>query len=104
MYNLLANVPILYPLETPGNQNTSNVFRVKKMGTMSRKDLIKFIIATWCPAQKIWFLLACCFMRLSGGGGDGGSNELKNHFKEGDINEKLIDKMVQVSEKHCSFD
>ena len=38
------------------------------MGIMVRKGLIKFIIAREGPAQKISFLLACCFMRPSGGG------------------------------------
>ena len=30
-------------------------------------------------------------------------NQFKTHFKEGDINEELIDKMVELSGKYCSF-
>ena len=45
MNPFLVNVPILYPLETPGNQKASSVFRGYKMGIMARKGLIKFIIA-----------------------------------------------------------
>ena len=37
------------------------------MGIMARKGLTKFMIARLGPPQKI-FLLACCFMRLSGEG------------------------------------
>ena len=40
------------------------------MGITARKSLIKFIIAREGPAQKISFFIACCFMTLSGGGGD----------------------------------
>ena len=40
------------------------------MGITARKSLIKFIIAREGPAPKISFLLACCFMRPSGEGGD----------------------------------
>ena len=40
------------------------------MGIMSRKDLIKFIIAREGPAHNISFSLACCFMRPNGGGGE----------------------------------
>ena len=37
---------------------------------MARKGLIKFIIARERPAQKISFLLACCFMRPNEGEGE----------------------------------
>ena len=37
---------------------------------MARKGLIKSIIAREGPAQKILFLLACCFMRPSWGVGE----------------------------------
>ena len=40
------------------------------MGIMARKGFIKFIIAREGPAQKMSFLLACCFMRPSGRGGE----------------------------------
>ena len=63
----LANVPTLYPLETPGNQTVSSIFMGYKMGI---NDLITFIIARSGPAKKISFSLACCFMRPSGGGGE----------------------------------
>ena len=66
----LANVPILYPLEKPENQKASSVFRGCKMGIMARKGFIKFTIAREGPAQKMSFLLACCFMRPSGRGGE----------------------------------
>ena len=33
------------------------------MGIMARKGLTKFTIARWGPAQKISFLLECCFIR-----------------------------------------
>ena len=56
----LANLPILYSLETPENQKASSVFRGYKIGIMARKGLIKFIIAREGPAQKNSFLLACC--------------------------------------------
>ena len=59
----LAKIPILYPLETPGNQKASSVFRGYKLGIMARNGVTRFIIARWGPAQKISFLLACCFMR-----------------------------------------
>ena len=52
---------------------------------MARKGLIKFIIAREGPAQKISFLLACCFMRPSGGGGEawekGGLKLVENSFQ-----------------------
>ena len=32
----LANVPVLYPLKTPGNQKLSCIFRGYKMGTLAR--------------------------------------------------------------------
>ena len=68
------------------------------MGIMARKGLTKFIIARWGPAQKISFLLACCFMRPCRGGSEAykkkGLNVLKTHFKEGDIDEEFIVKMV----------
>ena len=51
----LANVPILYPLEIPENQNAFSVFRGYKMGIKARKGLIKFIIAREGSAQKISF-------------------------------------------------
>ena len=54
----LTNEPILFPLKTPENQKSSNVFRRYKMGTMVRDGLIKFIIPRWGPAKKISFLLA----------------------------------------------
>ena len=41
----VANLPILYPLETAGNQKVSSVFRGYKMEMMARKALTKFIIA-----------------------------------------------------------
>ena len=63
---------------------------------MARKGLIKFIIAREGPAQKISFLLACCFMRPSGGGGEAYKKMSWKHFKEGDINAELIVKMVQL--------
>ena len=66
----LANVPILYHLEKPEDQKASSVFRGYKMGIIARKGLIKFIIAIEGPAQKMSFLLACCFMRPIGGGGE----------------------------------
>ena len=66
---------------------------------MARKGLIKLVIARERPTRKISFLLACCFMTLSGGGGEAyKKRSLKmswKHFKEGDINEELINKMVQ---------
>ena len=40
----LANVPILYHLKPPGNENNSGVFMGYKMGTVARNGLIKFII------------------------------------------------------------
>ena len=40
----LATAPILYPLEIPGNQKASSIFRGYKMGIMARKSLTKFII------------------------------------------------------------
>ena len=40
------------------------------MEIMARKGFIKFIIAREGPAQKMSFLLACCFMRASGRGGE----------------------------------
>ena len=40
------------------------------MGIMARKGLIKLVIAREGPTRKISFLLACCFMTLSGGGGE----------------------------------
>ena len=40
------------------------------MGITARKSFIKCIIAREGPAQKISFFIACCFMRLRGGGGD----------------------------------
>ena len=57
------------------------------MGMTARKCLIKFIIAREGPAPKISFLLACCFMRPSGEGGDAyKKRELKtwveNSFQE----------------------
>ena len=71
---------------------------------MARKGLTKFIIARWGLAQEISFLLACCFMRPSGGGvrsiKKGGLIWVETHFKEGDINEELIDKMVQLLGKY----
>ena len=52
------------------------------MGIMARKGLIKFIIAREGPAHKFSFLLACCFMRPSGGGGEvyknGGLKSVEN--------------------------
>ena len=52
----------------------------------------------WGAAQKVSFLLACCFMTSSGGERDAHKKRgLKMswiHFKEGDINEKLIDEIV----------
>ena len=36
----LANMPILYPLKTPPQQNYSSVFKSYKMGTMARNGLI----------------------------------------------------------------
>ena len=41
----LADVPILYLLETPGNQKASSVFKGYKMRIMARNNLVKFIIA-----------------------------------------------------------
>ena len=35
----LADVPILYSLKTPENQKVSNVFRVYKIGILSRNGL-----------------------------------------------------------------
>ena len=43
----LANAPILYPLETIGNQKASSVFKGYKMGIMARNGSIKFLIARW---------------------------------------------------------
>ena len=81
----LANVPTLYPLETPGNQTVSSIFRGYKMGIMARNYLITFIIARSGPAKKISFSLACCFIRQSGGGGEvqekGGLKLLENSVK-----------------------
>ena len=59
----VADLPILYPLETVGNQKVSSVFGGYKMEIMARKGLTKLIIARWGPALKNSFLLACCFMR-----------------------------------------
>ena len=57
------------------------------MGITARKSLIKCITAREGPAQKISFFIACCFMRLRGGGGDAyKKKELKtlveNSFQE----------------------
>ena len=87
--------PFLYPLKTPGNQKASSVFRGYNIGIMTKKGLIKFIIARWGSAQEILFLLACCFMRPSRGRGE--------VYKKSGYNEELIDKMVQLLGKYCSF-
>ena len=47
------------------------------MGIMAIKGLIKCIIARKGPAHKISFLLACCFVRASGGRDEA--------FKKGDL-------------------
>ena len=39
----VANVSILYPLKTPGNQKAFGDFRGYKMGAVARNGLIKFI-------------------------------------------------------------
>ena len=53
----LANVPILYPLKTLGNQRFSGVFRGYKMGTLARKGwkltyYIQIVYLEMIPLKK----------------------------------------------------